>query len=145
MVRIAFATDDEKTISGGHFAHAHGYLIYDLNEKGELSRVEVRSNPLGSVPDSDAGSHSRAGESMEGIPMHGLPKYEWLRNNVLNDVSAVIAGGACQTSYNYFTSEGVQILFVEPNAAIEDLLKQITVADDEEEEEDDRGESWGTE
>ncbi|GGP21500.1 hypothetical protein GCM10007981_13570 [Thermocladium modestius] len=148
MVRIALATDDEKTISKGHFAHAREYIIYDLNEEtGELVRVESRSNPLGTVPDMDEGIHAKASAVQPGIPMHGLPKYEWLRNNVLSDVNAVIASGACQTSYNYFTSEGVQILFVEPNTSIDYLLTQITLAADEEEEEDedeDRGAAWGT-
>lgn len=151
MVRIALATDDEKTISKGHFAHAREYIIYDLNEEtGELVRVESRSNPLGAVPDMDEGTHAKMSAAQPGIPVHGLPKYEWLRSNVLSDVNAVIASGACQTSYNYFTSEGIQILFVEPNTSIDYLLTQITLAADEEDDDeeeggdDNRGAAWGT-
>lgn len=145
MVRIALATDDEKTISKGHFAHAHKYLIYDV-DAGGLNRVESRNNPLGNLPDADNPSQVKVYVEQLGIPMHGLSKYEWLRKNVLNDIDAIIASGACQTSFNYFTSEGVQVLFVEPGTSVEDLLSQIVFADDEAESEevDSRDENWGT-
>jgi hypothetical protein len=54
--------------------------------------------------------------------MHGVAKYRWLRENVIPDVDVILAGGACQTSYMYFTSEGVKLLFTEPVAV--DLLTQ---------------------
>ncbi len=54
--------------------------------------------------------------------MHGIAKYRWLRENVLPDVDVILAGGACQTSYMYFTSEGVKLLFTESVAV--DLLTQ---------------------
>ena len=46
-----------------------------------------------------------------GVPMHGVTKYQWLHESVLKDVDAVITGGACETSYRYFASSGVQLLF----------------------------------
>jgi predicted Fe-Mo cluster-binding NifX family protein len=81
--------------------------------------VEERKNPLGAVPDLDAGDghHHR---------MHGIAKYKWLRENVLPDVDVILAGGACQTSYMYFTSEGVKLLFTEP-VEVEMLTRYIEV------------------
>ncbi|KUO93208.1 MAG: NifB/NifX family molybdenum-iron cluster-binding protein [Thermocladium sp.] len=145
MVRIAIATDDDKTISKGHFAHARKYLIYDVDSNG-LNRVESRNNPLGNLPDADDPSQVKAYVEQLGIPIHGLSKYEWLRKNVLSDVDAIIASGACQTSFNYFTSEGVQVLFVEPGVSVEDLLSQIVLASDESDSNDvdSRNENWGT-
>jgi predicted Fe-Mo cluster-binding NifX family protein len=72
--------------------------------------VEERKNPLGDVPDLDAGE----GHHHHHHHMHGIAKYRWLREKVLPDVDVVLAGGACQTSYMYFTSEGVKLLFTEP-------------------------------
>ncbi|MEZ0248366.1 MAG: hypothetical protein ABWJ97_03745 [Thermoproteus sp.] len=68
--------------------------------------VEERKNPLGDVPDVDIEPH--------GGHMHGPAKYAWLRERVLPDVDAVIAAGACQTSHNYFSSQGVKVLYVDP-------------------------------
>ncbi|WP_202905231.1 hypothetical protein [Vulcanisaeta thermophila] len=62
------------------------------------------------------------------IPAHGVAKYEWLHENVLNDVNAVIASGACQTSYSYFTTSGVQLSFVEPGTSINEIINYLTDA-----------------
>jgi predicted Fe-Mo cluster-binding NifX family protein len=106
-MRIAIATSPEGTVFPGHFAHAPIYRIY-LYEDGKLRLVEERRNPLGDVPDLDAGGGHHHQQ------MHGVAKYRWLRENVLPDVDVVLAGGACQTSYMYFTSNGVKMLFTEP-------------------------------
>ncbi|AEA12571.1 Dinitrogenase iron-molybdenum cofactor biosynthesis [Thermoproteus uzoniensis 768-20] len=130
-LKIAIAAAPEGVVFPGHFAHAPIYKIYKYKD-GALSPIEERRNPLGSVPDADAGhgisamnSHFQ-GESPSGnIPMHGLAKYKWLRERVLPDVDVVIAGGACQTSYRYFTSEGVKILFTDP-VEIEALVNYVS-------------------
>ncbi|WP_292000540.1 NifB/NifX family molybdenum-iron cluster-binding protein [Caldivirga sp.] len=129
MIRIALCTNDGKTISDGHFAHAKRYVIYDYDEEtGNLKHVETRDNPLGNVADLDDPEAIHSAMSEIGVPMHGVEKYEWLRNNVLNDVNIVIASGACPLSHSYFTSMGVQLVFVEPNTQIDliiDYLKEI--------------------
>ena len=94
------------------------FAIYSL---GEGRVVELRLNPLGSVPDPDAGgAHGHHVGAM-----HGISKYEWLRNNVLRDVDAIVAGGACMTSIVYFTSEGVKLLFARPGTSIGEVVEAI--------------------
>jgi predicted Fe-Mo cluster-binding NifX family protein len=97
-MKIAIATSPEGTVFHGHFAHAPIFKIYRY-ENGKLQLVEERKNPLGDAPDLDAGKGHHH-------HMHGIAKYKWLRENVLPDVDVIVAGGACQTSYMYFTSEG---------------------------------------
>jgi len=110
-MKIAIATSPEGTVFHGHFAHAPVFKIYRY-ENGKLQLVEERKNPLGDVPDLDAGEgHDHHHHHHH---MHGIAKYKWLREKVLPDVDVVLAGGACQTSYMYFTSEGVKLLFTEP-------------------------------
>ena len=129
-LKIAVAVDKDGVVFPGHFAHAPVYRIYKYSN-GRLELMEERRNPLGDVPDLDHGHHiSRLnsdfeGESPEAPPAHGLPKYQWLRSRVLPDVSVVIAGGACQTSYRYFTSEGVKLLFTDP-VEVETLEAYVT-------------------
>jgi predicted Fe-Mo cluster-binding NifX family protein len=106
-MKIAIATSPEGTVFHGHFAHAPIFKIYRY-EDGKLQLVEERKNPLGDVPDLDAG------ERHDHHHMHGIAKYKWLRENVLPDIDVILAGGACQTSYTYFTSEGVKLLFTDP-------------------------------
>ncbi|MBP1448653.1 MAG: dinitrogenase iron-molybdenum cofactor biosynthesis protein [Thermoproteus sp.] len=106
-MRVAIASTKDGLVFPGHFAHAEAYAIYELEPERGLRRIEERANPLGSAPDLDAGGQ-------RDVPAHGLPKYQWLRRNVLHDVDVVIAAGACQTSYAYFTSEGVKLLFTDP-------------------------------
>jgi predicted Fe-Mo cluster-binding NifX family protein len=108
-MKIAIATSPEGTVFHGHFAHAPVFKIYRY-ENSKLQLVEERKNPLGDVPDLDAGE----GHHHHHHHMHGIAKYKWLREKVLPDVDVVLAGGACQTSYMYFTSEGVKLLFTEP-------------------------------
>ncbi len=135
MVRIAVATDDGKSVSDGHFAHAKKYVIYELNEDTkDIKLVESRDNPpLGNIPDTDDPAVIHEALSELGIPMHGVAKYQWLHENVLRDVDAVIASGACETSYEYFTSMGVQLFFVEPGTPpIDTLIEQLRNAVDEE-------------
>ncbi len=115
-MRIAIATSQEGNVFHGHFAHAPIFKIYQY-ENGKLRLVEERKNPLGDAPDLDAGEGHHHHHHM-----HGIAKYRWLRENVLPDVNVILAGGACQTSYMYFTSEGVKLLFTEPVAV--DLLTQ---------------------
>jgi predicted Fe-Mo cluster-binding NifX family protein len=107
-MKIAIATSPEGTVFHGHFAHAPVFKIYRY-ENGKIQLVEERKNPLGDIPDLDAGDDHHHHHHM-----HGIAKYRWLRENVLPDVDVVLAGGACQTSYMYFTSEGVKLLFTEP-------------------------------
>jgi len=116
-MRIAIATSQGGNVFHGHFAHAPIFKIYRY-ENGKLRLVEERKNPLGDVPDLDAGE----GRHHHHHHMHGIAKYRWLRENVIPDVDVILAGGACQTSYMYFTSEGVKLLFTEPVAV--DLLTQ---------------------
>jgi predicted Fe-Mo cluster-binding NifX family protein len=58
------------------------------------------------------------------IPLHGPPKYMWLRENILHDVDVVIATDACQTSYRVFTSQGVRIIFTDP-VPVEAIVRYI--------------------
>jgi len=109
-MKIAIATSPEGTVFHGHFAHAPIFKIYRY-EDGKLQLVEERKNPLGDVPDLDAGERH---DHHHHHHMHGIAKYKWLRENVLPDVDVILAGGACQTSYMYFTSEGVKLLFTDP-------------------------------
>ncbi|ADN51742.1 NifB/NifX family molybdenum-iron cluster-binding protein [Vulcanisaeta distributa] len=133
MVKIAIATDDGKSISDGHFAHAKKYIIYELNEDTkDIKLVESRDNPLGNIPDTDDPTVIHEALSRLGIPMHGIVKYQWLHENVLRDVDAVIASGACETSYEYFTSMGIQLFFVEPGTPIDTLIEQLRNAANEE-------------
>ena len=136
MIRIALCTNDGKTISDGHFAHAKNYIVYDYNEEtGELKYVEARSNPLGNVADLDDPEAIHNAMSEIGVPMHGIEKYEWLYEKILNDVNVIIASGACQLSHSYFTSMGVQLVFVEPGTSIEfiiDYLHKLPKEDEKE-------------
>jgi predicted Fe-Mo cluster-binding NifX family protein len=108
-MKIAIATSPEGTVFHDHFAHAPVFKIY-CYENGKLQLVEERKNPLGDAPDLDAGEDHHHHHHH----MHGIAKYRWLKEKVLPDVDVVLAGGACQTSYMYFTSEGVKLLFTEP-------------------------------
>jgi len=126
MLRIAVATNDGDKIAGGHFAHAKRFRIYEFNpETGDTRFIEERENPLGKLPDFD--NPHQAVEVMNelNIPLHGIPKYNWLKENVLPDVDVVLCGGACQTSYQFFMSEGVVVLFDDPNKPIEDSLSVV--------------------
>jgi len=102
-MRIAVAAARDGMVYPGHFAHADQYLIYEW-DGATMRLVERRENPLSTQPDEDLHGHH----------MHGVQKYAWLRDNVLRDVGAVIAAGACQTSHIYFTSQGVKMLYVDP-------------------------------
>ncbi|WP_333638837.1 NifB/NifX family molybdenum-iron cluster-binding protein [Pyrobaculum aerophilum] len=137
-MKIAIACDLEGNVFPGHFAHAPKFRIYQY-ENGQLRLLEERENPLGSLPDYDE-HHGHEitrlnadfqGEEMP--PAHGLPKYSWLRSKVLPDVDVIIAGGACQTSYRYFTSQGVKMLFTEPVevSALEEYIASDPVSFEE--------------
>ena len=133
MVRVAMATNDGESISEGHFAHARKYVIYDVDEgSGDVRFVEVRDNPLGNIPDIEDPERIHEVLQQLGIPMHGVTKYQWLHENLLKDVDAVIASGACEMSYRYFTSSGVQLLFVEPGTLIQTIVDQLRSAVKEE-------------
>ncbi|WP_148682885.1 NifB/NifX family molybdenum-iron cluster-binding protein [Pyrobaculum ferrireducens] len=121
-MKVAVACNQENVVFPGHFAHAPKFRIY-MYEGGQLKLLEERTNPLGSVPDYDEHHHHHHHEigvmntdfqGEEAPPAHGLPKYQWLRDKVLPDVDVVIAAGACQTSYRFFTSSGVKMLFTDP-------------------------------
>ncbi len=125
-VKIAVATQDGEKIFGGHFAHAKKFKVFEFNpESRDIKYVEERENPLGKLPDFD--SPHQAMEMLEelNIPLHGIPKYSWLKENVLNGVDVVLCGGACQTSYQFFMSEGVVVVFDEPGRKIEESLKEL--------------------
>lgn len=113
-MKVAIASTPEE-IFPGHFAHAPIFKIYTYSG-GRLEPVEERQNPLSSMPDHDLHGGHHGGH-------HG-DKYKWLRENVLPDVDVVIAGGACQRSHNYFTSEGVKMIYVEP-VDVETLVRYI--------------------
>lgn len=125
-IRIAVATQDGNKVFGGHFAHAKKFRIFELDpESKKFNELELRDNPLGNLPDFDD-PHSAAEKFMElGIPLHGIPKYSWLKENVLNDVDVILCGGACQTSYQFFMSEGVIVVFDDPGKEIADSLKSL--------------------
>lgn len=139
MIRIALCTNDGKSISDGHFAHAKRYVIYDYDERtGNLNYVETRDNPLGNVTDIDDPEAMHNAISDLGIPMHGVEKYEWLHRNMLNDVNVVIASGACPLSHSYFTSMDVQLVFVEPGTQIDSILDYLRKMPNEQQRTDER-------
>lgn len=132
MIRIALCTNDGKSISDGHFAHAKYYVIYDYDEEtGDLKYVETRKNPLGDVADIDDPETMHKVISELGIPMHGVEKYAWLHENMLKDVEVIIASGACALSHSYFTSMNVQFVFVEPGTQIDLILSDLSKAPNE--------------
>jgi predicted Fe-Mo cluster-binding NifX family protein len=118
MYKVAFASTREGQVYPGHFAHAEVYQVFEYTDDGRFKLLDVRENPLGLVPDIDVegGEHEHHHVRMEhsDIPLHGPPKYMWLRENILHDVDVVIATDACQTSYRVFTSQGVRIIFTDP-------------------------------
>ncbi len=98
-----------------------------------LSSWKVGITPLDNISDTDDPTVIHEALSRLGIPMHGIVKYQWLHENVLRDVDAVVASGACEMSYEYFTSMGVQLFFVEPGTPpIDTLIEQLRNAVDEE-------------
>ena len=125
-IKIAVATQDGEHLFGGHFAHAKKFKIFELDPQSkEVREVETRENPLGSLPDYDD-PHSAVEKFQElNIPLHGIPKYSWLKENVLNDVDVVLCGGACQTSYQYFMAEGVVVVFDEPGTEVSQSLEEL--------------------
>jgi predicted Fe-Mo cluster-binding NifX family protein len=127
MYKIAFASTREGQVYPGHFAHATVFQVYEYADDGRLKLLDVRENPLGMVPDTDIeggglGHHVRMEHS--NIPLHGPPKYMWLRENLLHDIDIVIAADACQTSYRVFTSQGVRIIFTDP-VSVEAIISYI--------------------
>jgi len=137
-VRVAIATIDGGTIAPGHFAHSTHFMIVDL-ESGKASPIEVRENPLGYVPDEDMGHHGGYEGHEHGsidhpvfhryhryFHLHGVEKYRALREEVLSDVSLIIAGGACRTSIEYFTSEGVKFIFADPGEPIREIVEFVS-------------------
>jgi predicted Fe-Mo cluster-binding NifX family protein len=124
-MKIAISTTREGTVFEGHFAHAEQFHIFEY-ESGRLKPLEVRENPLGAVADIDdpKGHEGHPAATPEGVPLHGIPKYAYLKEKVLYGVDAVIAGGACQTSYAYFTQEGVKVLFAKP-VKLETIIQVI--------------------
>ncbi len=128
-MRVAVAVGEEDKIFPGHFAHAKRFKIFDYSiEDGESRFVEDRKNKLGELPDMDDPDAIHRFVRELGVPLHGIPKYMWLKENVLSDVDVIVAGGACQTSYSYFMSEGVVVIFEEPNGDIEgvfNLLREV--------------------
>ncbi|MFZ8824115.1 MAG: NifB/NifX family molybdenum-iron cluster-binding protein [Desulfurococcales archaeon] len=137
-VRVAIATMDGATIASGHFAHSTHFMIIDL-EGGKANPVEIRENPLGYVPDTDLESQEEygGGESIHPvfhryhryIHLHGVEKYRTLREEVLGDVDLIIAGGACRTSIEYFTSEGVKFVFADPGEPIKEIVEFISTVE----------------
>jgi len=117
---IAIASTREGQVYPGHFAHAEVFYVFEYTDDGKLKLVGVRENPLGRAPDTDLeeGYHHHIRVENSGIPLHGPPKYMWLRENVLHDVDVVIAADTCQTSYRVFTSQGVKLIYPVPVEAI---------------------------
>ncbi|MDM7274596.1 MAG: NifB/NifX family molybdenum-iron cluster-binding protein [Thermoprotei archaeon] len=128
--RVAIAGTSEGVIYPGHFAHAEVFHVYDFDgDSGSFAFVEERINPLGSVPDVDVeGGHRHV---VEGAPLRGPEKYEWLRSNVLGDADVVIAADACQTSYMVFTGKGVRLIFTDAGIPIEDLVAYVEMKSNE--------------
>ncbi|MEM1611296.1 MAG: NifB/NifX family molybdenum-iron cluster-binding protein [Sulfolobales archaeon] len=136
-IRVAIATMDGATIASGHFAHSTHFMIVDL-EGGKVNPIEVRENPLGYVPDTDL-EHQEHGEGESIHPvfhryhrylhLHGVEKYRTLREEVLRDVDLIIAGGACRTSIEYFTSEGVKFIFADPGEPIKEIVEFISTVE----------------
>jgi|GEM_PF-312018 len=136
-VRVAIATMDGDSIAPGHFAHSTHFMVIDI-DGGKVNPVEVRENPLGHVPDSDIGYLEEHGEGgdVEAHPLfhryhryfhlHGIEKYRTLREEVLSDVDLIIAGGACRTSIEYFTSEGVKFIFADPGEPIREIVEFVS-------------------
>jgi len=123
--RIAIASTIEGNVYPGHFAHSQIFKIYDYMEDGDLVFVEDRENPLGSLPDTDIeGRHHHHVINIQGIPLRGPPKYNWLRENILRDADVIIASDACQTSYRVFTSQGVRLIFTDP-VSVDELVNYI--------------------
>ncbi len=128
MYKVAIAATRDGYVYPGHFAHAEVYQVFEYTDDGKLKLVDVRENPLGHVPDIDVGGgehrHHHMGIEHSGIPLHGPPKYMWLRENVLHDVNVVIAADACQTSYRVFTAQGVKVIFTDP-VPVEAVVRYI--------------------
>ncbi|HWQ16948.1 MAG TPA: NifB/NifX family molybdenum-iron cluster-binding protein [Sulfolobales archaeon] len=131
-VRVAIATLDGDTIAHGHFAHSTHFMIVDI-VSGSVKPVEYRENPLGYVPDTDMETHEEHSGEYPYLHrfhryhhLHGIEKYRTLREEVLRDVGLIIAGGACRTSIDYFTSEGVKFIFVDPGEPIGDVIDFVS-------------------
>lgn len=129
MIKIAIATNDGSRVARGHFAHAKKFLVFSYDkDEDRVELLDERDNKLGELPDYDD-PHSAMKEMEElDIPLHGVPKYSWLKENVLNDVDVILCGGACQTSYNYFMAEGVVVLFDTPDSEIEESVRKLLEA-----------------
>ncbi len=133
-LRVAVATLDGDTIAPGHFAHSTHFVILDIGG-GNVKPVEYRENPFGYVPDTDVEGHGDEEHSGD-YPylhrfhryhyLHGVEKYRTLREEVLKDVGLIIAGGACRTSIEYFISEGVKFIFVDPGEPIGDVMDFVS-------------------
>lgn len=126
MVRVAVAMSNGEVFRG-HFAHAPKFVLFNISSEG-IAREGERENPLGSMPDHDA-----HGSQPEMQPrLHGIPKYEFLRNSVLNDVDVVVVSSGCMTSIYYFLSQGVKLVFVDEdeNPKPEDVANAIARAGD---------------
>jgi predicted Fe-Mo cluster-binding NifX family protein len=125
-MHIAIASTKEGQVYPGHFAHAEVFYVFEYTDDGKVKPVGVRENPLGRAPDIDLeeGHHHHIRVEHSGVPLHGPPKYMWLRENVLHDVDVVIAADACQTSYRVFVSQGVKLIFTDP-APVEAIVTYI--------------------
>ena len=126
-VRIAVATADGESVVDGHFAHAPKFAIYDIEPGKGVRRVELRENPLGRIPDPDdpGAHHHHHHVEVEGVVLHGIEKYAYLRERVLSDADVVVAGGACMTSVQYFYSEGVKLVFTQPGTRADEVAKAL--------------------
>lgn len=65
-------------------------MIYDLDENtGDMKEVGVRENPLGNLPDTDDPEEIHQFLARINMTIHGVEKYRWLHENVLNDVDVL--------------------------------------------------------
>lgn len=134
-LRVAIATLDGNTIAPGHFAHSTHFMVVDI-AGDRINPVEYRENPFGYVPDTDVEASEEHGGEYPYLHrlhryhhLHGIEKYRTLREEVLRDVGLIIAGGACRTSIDYFTSEGVKFIFVDPGEPIGDVMDFVSRLD----------------
>ncbi len=102
MIKIAIATEDEKTVSDKPLTEASKFKIYTLDVEGkQLVSEDVRENMIGTKSEDEENA------------------CKLLLERVLNDVNVVIASMCTRYSYYYLLSNNVQVLLVEEGTPIE--------------------------
>ncbi len=111
MIKIAIATDDEKTVSNKLLTEVSKYKIYTLDvERRQLIPEDTRENSASSKAENEELA------------------CKLLLEKVLNDVNVVIASICTRYEYYYLLSNNVQVLLVEegtPIELVEEYLRRV--------------------